>query len=370
MQNGGHLQPLLKITSTEGFFFELRNCAEVRSIIAKQGIDCEYRLAPACRTFWTTETWERSLAAYNSLLKDTPELAEYFKIASSDDLKAANVHPGCAGAFFVHGAGTLWPYKYVTSLLQKLIDCGEVNLQTGTPVTELLSISSGSEGEGQARWSIVTPRGTVTASKVLLATNAYTSHLLPDWADVILPIRETMSALHPPPVLKDRLPNSYGFVGVNGALDSDYLMQRPLKASGDGGQLMFGGGGNLIDADDSVIDEELVSYLQDALPHVLSLQDEKKLKLEAAWTGIWAKSIDMTPWVGPVPDQDGLYICGGYSGHGMPNATLCAKAVVRLMSGEDVKEGVDLPADYSVSKQRMAKSREATIDRDTEDYWI
>jgi glycine/D-amino acid oxidase-like deaminating enzyme len=348
----------------------LQNCAEVRNIIEKEEIDCEYRMAPACRTIWTPEMWQHSRAAYESLLKASPEISKHIRIATSEEFRAAKVHDGCAGGFIVQGAGSLWPYKYVMSLLQKLIDCGDVNLQTGTPVTELMSISAPDDGEGNTQWSIRTPRGIVIASKVLLATNAYTSHLLSDWTDIIFPIRETMSALRPPPVLENRLPNSYGFVGVNGALDSDYLIQRPLNTSGNGGQLMLGGGGNLIDADDSVIDENLVSYLQCALPNVLSLNNETKLELESAWTGIWAKSIDMTPWVGSVPDQPGLFICGGYSGHGMPNATLCAKAAVKSMVGEDVTEGVDLPAGFAATKQRIAKSREARANGQVGEYWI
>ena len=54
-----------------------------------------------------------------------------------------------------------------------------------------------------------------------------------------------------------------------------------------------------------------------------------------AWSGIMGFSRDAAPWVGQIPGMSGLFICAGYTGHGMPNATLCAKAVVDLLLESD-----------------------------------
>lgn len=59
-----------------------------------------------------------------------------------------------------------------------------VNLQTNTPVTE---ISPSPDRNGF--WTLSTPRGEIKAKKVIFATNGYTSHLLPQYKQAIIPIR-------------------------------------------------------------------------------------------------------------------------------------------------------------------------------------
>ncbi|KAL7957460.1 hypothetical protein V8C34DRAFT_285672 [Trichoderma compactum] len=43
-----------------------------------------------------------------------------------------------------------------------------------------------------------TSRGDTSARHVLLVTNAYTSHLLPQFADIIVPVKGQVSSLKPP----------------------------------------------------------------------------------------------------------------------------------------------------------------------------
>jgi len=138
-----------------------------------------------------------------------------------------------------------WPYKLVASILTRLVrrfSPDQFNLQTNTPVTNLRPISS--SGPGGLRWRVTTPRGTVSARQVLLATNAYTSRLLPDVADLIVPVRGQVSALKPPRG-SARLGMSFGFDQDGGDNNrgggwwrNDYLIQRP----GEEGVLIFGGG--------------------------------------------------------------------------------------------------------------------------------
>ncbi|KAL7957459.1 hypothetical protein V8C34DRAFT_305705 [Trichoderma compactum] len=77
-------------------------------------------------------------------------------------------------------------------------------------------------------------------------------------------------------------------------------------------------------------------------------------------------SRDGWPWVGRVPDSagggDGLWLCAGYSGGGMPNAALCAEAVVDMMipryeGGDEVAGQVDLPPEYLFTEDRLEKAR-------------
>ena len=189
-----------------------------------------------------------------------------------------------------------------------------------------------------------------------------------------------MSALFPPKN-STLIPDSYGMVGALGqpSNNDDYLIQRPFSGvPNPAGHLMFGGGrgaGHLPTigvSDDTVIDPDSAAYLRSALLKVMQLDGEvegvTELKAAAEWTGIMGYSRDDHPWVGKVPEREGLWISGGYTGHGMPNGTLCGKAVVDMMLGEEagaeigalqermVEEG-GIPQSYIITAERMAKAR-------------
>lgn len=86
-------------------------------------------------------------------------------------------------------AGHLWPYKMVMHLLKGVVQRG-ANLQTHTQVTQL-SPSPLPDG----RWVVTTARGSIAAKKVLLATNAYISHIAPQFKNHIVPVRGICSRI-------------------------------------------------------------------------------------------------------------------------------------------------------------------------------
>lgn len=308
------------------------------------------------------------------LKKIAPEIADHVTIIKDKEgLSKHKVSSDCLGITISRGAGSLWPYKLVTHVLEKLVKDGNLNLQTKTPVTQISS--------SESKHTLHTDRGTISAKTIILATNAYTSAILPHFADLIVPVRGEMSALNPP---KDSslLPDSYGMVAALGqpANNDDYLIQRPFEGvPNPGGHLMFGGGrgagnhGTIGVSDDSVIDEGSAAYLRSALLKVLELGGEtqglKELQAAGQWTGIMGYSRDNHPWVGKVPDTQGLWLAGGYTGHGMPNGALCGKAVANMalaeIAGGDivalqdsmVKDG-DIPKSYLITAERIAKARQ------------
>lgn len=352
-RNGGHCQPLLFDRSAEVAEFEVKNVEAVRSYIEDNNVDCEWRTVVGCRTFWSQDAFDSAKADIEHLKKVHPEMGK--RVDTSTDievLKKNRVKSDCCGITLTQGAGQLWPYKYVTFIVEKLVKEGKLNVQTHTPVTRI---------EGNI---VKTARGDIEAGQIILATNGYTSHLLPEFQSVIVPVRCEMSALHPP--TQERLPNSYGMVGFEGGNPEhdDYLVQRPFY-DGRGGHLMFGGGRGYAmyncvgETDDDVVDPGEADYLRRSLPQILDLGTDTELKASHQWTGIKGYSRDNMPWVGQV--REGIWLCGGYTGHGMPNATLCAKAVVEMMLSSDEYVDVceklvtmrDLPASYVLTKQRL-----------------
>lgn len=280
--------------------------------------------------------------------------------------------PEAKGAVVSDVAARLWPYKLVTWIWERLLATPKLNLQTHTPVSSITS-------SGHETWNIHTERGIVEAKKVVLATNAYTSHLLPQMVDLIVPCRGQMSALLPGLGFSGshRTRTNFGFVGPR--MD-DYLIQRPDDTSA---HLMFGGGRSygpsLGITDDKDVDEKVARYLRTALPRLLvsGQEDKEEQELTATheWTGIMGFSRDNLPWVGEVPESPGLFVLAGYTGHGMPNAWLCGKSVATMVLGEDVGVAVEkaveqgLPRAYLLNEERIEKARKLdTVEAQDEDH--
>lgn len=353
--------------------FEVRNYDAIKELVEKNDIQCDWKSLSSVHTYLSRSMFDIAAEEAKILQKLDPSLASLVAIVSKesknpslDDLRI----PTAAGAIVQSKAASLWPYKLVSWILENLLSSksleGSFNLQTTTPVTHLQKVDDGS-------WIVHTARGMIATNKVLLATNAYTSYLLPEFSDLIVPVRGEMSSLIPPKstrpaAINESLTYSYSFMGhASQNIDQDdYLVQRPF-AGDRGGELMFGGGrwfaakGGIGVSDDSGIDDPAAAYLRRELNIVLNLQnDDEELEASWEWSGIMGFSRDGRPWVGEVLEEmgggKGLWVCAGFTGHGMPNARLCAKAVVDLMMGRSGDE-VDLPMDYRLAAERVASAR-------------
>jgi glycine/D-amino acid oxidase-like deaminating enzyme len=212
-RNGGHCQPLLTERPPNVGQFEVKNLEAVQSYIEKHNVECEFRLGSACRAFFSKELYEEGLKELQMLERRAPELRKLVRLVTDkDELAKHRISPKAYGATITQGAAQLWPYKFCAAIMQRLVGEGKLNLQTNTPVLSLESQSKTSDAAAVPYVLVRTPRGTIKAKHVILATNGYTSHLLPGFSSLIVPTRCEMSALQPP-ANSERLPNSYGFVG-------------------------------------------------------------------------------------------------------------------------------------------------------------
>ena len=281
-------------------------------------------MTQACRTVWTEELVQKSKDEFARLQEIAPDLAKRAQVITDESILEQKYRVrGAPLALIVNDVATLWPYKLVAFILEQAIKANRLNLQTKTPITKLTSIRL---NDGSPRQLVVTPRGQIVARHVILATNGYTSHLLLEFGDLIVPERGIMTALLPPNQ-RSRLSTTHAFIGLNDSSPNhpDYLYQRPLSGvPNPNGHIMFGGGrvaatlDNMGTADDSILDEGSAAYLRREPLHLLVFDGEteglKELKATHQWSGIWGTSRDKKPWVGPVPGREGVWLAGGYSG--------------------------------------------------------
>ncbi|KAM0333076.1 hypothetical protein ACHAQA_001734 [Verticillium albo-atrum] len=364
LQNGGHCQPSVYGISPAVARFELNTYDFLRDLVAEHNIPCDWVSFSGVHAFYTPDLFAAAALRIADLARAHPDLAAQARVVRSAAELAELGVAGAVGAVVQQSAASVWPYKLVCWVLETLLLGPGFNLQTGTTVTHLQKLEG--EGGDPHRWVVHTPRGQVAAKQVLLACNGHTSRLVPAFADLVVPVRGQVAALVPGPE-QAALAHSYVFMGVppDGPSQDDYLVQRPKGTE----ELILGGGrsrgaarGVGASADDWV-DPVVASYLRQTLGETTGIA-KGELAATYEWTGIMGYSRDFLPWVGEVPEGmgggTGLWIAGGYTGHGMPRAALCAKAVVGMMAGKglEVAEDVGLPEGFLVSEERAARARE------------
>jgi gamma-glutamylputrescine oxidase len=56
------------------------------------------------------------------------------------------------------------------------------------------------------------------------------------------------------------------------------------------------------------------------------------------WAGIWGTTPDLLPLVGAAPGREGVWLAGGYSGHGNALGLACGELVALAVVGEEAPD--------------------------------
>ena len=159
------------------------------------------------------------------------------------------------------------------------------------------------------------------AETVVVATDGYPSGLLGELEGLIVPTRGQVIATEP---IEERLfevPH-YGRHGF------DYWHQAP------DGRIVAGGFRDVSLETEFTADDVTTPAVQDALDRFIESHLGRPLRVDYRWAGIFGMVFDFVPVVGRVPGQDGLWIAGGYSGHGNVLGFACGRLVARAILGD------------------------------------
>lgn len=69
-------------------------------------------------------------------------------------------------------------------------------------------------------------------------------------------------------------------------------------------------------------------------------------------------SSDRLPRVGPIPGRSGMFIMGGFTGHGMPQIFLCGLAMARLVMHDASYKDTGLPRLFEETQARLNDPRD------------
>lgn len=368
-RNGGHLTPYpytyFRNLVTKYGAHEAKRGLEHENYTADQilRIIREERLAEKvdlvhgghCTLFLTSREYEYSRADFEAARAAGVNL-ENVEWLDKEQVKETYGAEFPAAKF---GGHNLWPLKFVTQLyyLAKRQSSVDLHLHTRTPVTAIKPINDSSRC-----WELVTQRGSITCTRVIHATNAYAGFLLPHLQGPagIVPTRGQIIALRAnAPVERIGMPSWDANEG------QEYWFPRPPTGAAEENALIILGGARavgslfgLYESDDSIIDPKVGQALRGFLDGIFGDRYEKGREPEMEWTGIMGYTRQGDPFVGPVIDPadpandkyKGQFVSAGYSGHGMPRAFSCGKAVALMVAaeiqGKDFEQPVWLPDRY------------------------
>lgn len=263
-----------------------RNQAAVKEIVARERIDCDLEWNGSLQLAGDDEEWTEMLAAAVALLRRGAVL-------QIDD---------AARSVCVTTDGAVHPVRLVRGIAAAAERAGARILE-GTAAT------------GVSRDAVRTARGDVLASNVVVCANAYAPRLV----DVrVRPARGQMLATAP---LVERVLTRpvYAHRGYR------YWRQTVDR------RVVVGGWRDLAAEEEVGEDERLNGRVQAALDAFL-----REAHLDAPvthrWAGIMGFSHDGLPYVGRL--ASGVYVCAGFTGHGLGFALAAAELVAALVSGD------------------------------------
>ena len=136
-----------------------------------------------------------------------------------------------------------------------------------------------------------------------------------------MPTRGQVIATEPVPERFFEVPH-YGRHGF------DYWHQTP------DGRVVAGGFRDVSLDSEFTAEEETTAVVQAALEDLVAALLGRPVAVEYRWAGIFGLVFDFVPVVGRVPGAVGLWVAGGYSGHGNVLGFGCGRLVARAIVGD------------------------------------
>ncbi|MDA9770224.1 FAD-binding oxidoreductase [Emcibacteraceae bacterium] len=224
------------------------------------------------------------------------------------------------GSILDKRAGTIQPLEYCHGLMQAAKMAG-AKIYTGTAALDIFNVSG--------TWYIKTEKGLLKADKVLVATNAYLSNILPELKSTFTPMYYCQMATDP---LTDEQLDNY-LPGKNGTWDTRLVMRSYRTDAA--GRLIIGTIGNIFIDKAPLFSSWADKMVRDTFPIVGPVE----------WTYKWAGRIACSSNYVPNFHElgNGLYSINGFSGRGISPGTALGREMADFMMDKIKAEELPLP---------------------------
>ena len=213
------------------------------------------------------------------------------------------------------GTGHIHPLKL-------LVGVAKAAHAAGAEIFEMTRATKIRQGGGKTM--IDTQQGTLTADRVLIATNAYIGNLEPVTAAHVMPIGSFIGATVP----LDKFPKI--IPGSEAVADSRFVV-RYFRKSRDG-RLLFGGREAYTSDNPRDISTHIRRQIAEIYPELAGIE------MSHAWGGSVGITLPRQPFARDV--MPGVTSIGGYSGHGVMLSNYCGKLFADDVLGRSEEIGL------------------------------
>ncbi|HEX7737987.1 MAG TPA: FAD-dependent oxidoreductase [Ktedonobacteraceae bacterium] len=274
------------------------NQAVLRQVLAEEGIDSHYREPGSLGLALGTEQGAEVRQSVEVMQADGFPI-QWLERDEVQELILTPLGPEIVGGKFLPGQALV----HSARLIQGLVQAAQHH---GATLHQARALSLAQDGTGVR---VETTSGPISASSVVLAVNAWTSELIPQMSDLIVPVRGQILAYQPVnPVFTTAI-----FASLT---ETEEYWQQTLD-----GSIVLGGCRALAPGKDvNVWETSTTPEVQAALEQILPrlFPQLSNLQVTRRWAGLMDFSPDRIPIADRVPGLDNAWFIGGLSGHGMP----------------------------------------------------
>jgi glycine/D-amino acid oxidase-like deaminating enzyme len=280
----------------------------IEDLIAREHIDCGWTRAGYFLGAWCKSHYD-GMAKKVDMLNRYARSEAYLVPPEKQRLEIGSDY--YRGGMVVGRAAHLHPALYFKGLLDLCAKRG-IRIASKTPATKLIQTGSG--------WSVETPRGTIKAGDVIIATNGYTGDVTPELKRRVVPVGSYIIATEElsPDLAASISPRNRSFADTRRVLT--YYRMSP-----DGKRLIFGGRAKFGHTDPVETAHILYGFMTDRFPQL------KGSKITHAWTGNVAFTLDEMPHMGKF---ENLHYALGCNGSGVAMMTYLGHQTARKIAGK------------------------------------
>ena len=321
-RNGGQISPSIKLSLAE---LSIKYGAEKALAIRKEGyaslewigefvkvenIDCDFQRNGRFHAAHTPQHFKKLVQEAEQLSKEEKFPSVVVTLAEQHNELGTNTYHG--GVIFTRN-GMLHPVKYHTGLLRVAHQAGVVI--TGNCPAENI------KHKGDV-FIVDTPKGEILAKKIIIATNGYTTDLVPWLKRRVIPVGTYMIATEPlHKSVMDRL-----FPKNRAVVDTCKIVYY-YRPSPDQTRVLFGGRVTANETDPSISGPILKRDMCRIFPELESY------KFTHSWTGTVAFSFDKLMHIG---QHEGIHYAMGYCGSGIAMASYLGMRLGQQSLGEKI----------------------------------
>lgn len=267
-------------------------------VIREEGIDCDFR-TPGSMTLALSDDELARMRRDAALAAEDGFGKEILDREGVQELIRTPLGPEIVGGAFAADGNLLHSGRYLAGIAAAAQRHGARLVRAGVTAIE-------PDGDGVA---VATSAGNVYAGQVVVAVNAWTGDLVPALREMVVPVRGQILAYEP--VVR----------AFDVGLGADVTPTGEYWQQGLDGTIVIGGcradapGGD-VGVREMCPTTEVLARIEDVLPRLFPELDG--LRVARRWAGLMAFTSDGLPVVDAAPGMPGVWVGGGFCGHGMP----------------------------------------------------